>query len=206
MKSQKVGSRHILLLYRRTMGRIGLATFTMAVVFLGAGAFSLLKSGEIFGLSVDAWLLMIGALSLALSVFSFVGRYFAYVQPCDSYLRVVTPLLRFKVSYRRVRSFKPLQVQQLFPPNESSWAQRSFLEPFFGKTAIVMELSGFPMHPILLKMFLPAQMFSPRSTGFVLIIPEWIKLSTELDSLYGVWRQSQSNQVREKQARFKGLG
>ena len=206
MSSQKAGSRHTLLFYRRTMGRVGLYTFVMAVIFLGAGALSLLNSTEIFGFNIDAWLMMIGILALILSTFAFVGRYFAYVQPFEGYLNVVTPFLRFKVSYRRVHSFKPLQVQQLFPPHESSWAQRSFLEPFFGKTAVVMELKDFPMSPAVLKLFLPPQMFSTRSTGFVFVVPDWIKFSTELDSSFGAWRQTQNQQNRAGQARFQGRG
>jgi hypothetical protein len=90
----------------------------------------------------------------------------------------------------------PTLVQQLFPPGESSWAQRSFLEPFYGKTAVVIELHGYPMSPALLKLFLPAQMFSPQFTGFVILVPDWMKMSTELDSFYGAWLQTQG--VRAK--------
>jgi hypothetical protein len=201
MPAQKSGSRHALLFYRHTMGRLWVATLILGLVFMAVGAWAGLQTRMILGIESDTWLYAVGILALAISLFAFVARFMAYVQPYDSYLRVATPFLRFKVSYRRVRSFRPSLVQQIFPPEESSWSQRSFLEPFYGKTAIVVDLKGFPLNPSMLKLFLPPQMFSPRSTGFVFMVSDWMKLSTELDSLLGAWLQSQSRQARSGQAR-----
>jgi hypothetical protein len=120
----------------------------------------------------------------------------AYLQIYSNYLSVVTPFLRLKISFRRVRSIHPTLVQQLFPPNESSWSQRSFLEPFYGKTAVVVELTDYPMNPALLRLFLPAQMFSPHFIGLVFLVPDWMKLSTELDSVYGAWLQGQGGRAK----------
>jgi hypothetical protein len=141
------------------------------------------------GFSSTVWLFAAAIVSLVLSIFAFFTRYMSYVQAHRSYLSIVTPFLRLKISYQRLRSVQPALVQQLFPKDGSSWSQRAFLEPFYGKTALVMELRGYPLSPTLLKLFLPAQMFSPRSTGFVIIIPDWMKFSTELDSLRGTWMQ-----------------
>jgi hypothetical protein len=114
---------------------------------------------------------------------------------------VSTPFLRFRISFRRMRSVYPVLVQQLFPKEEAKWTERNFLEPFYGKTALVMELKGFPLNPVLLRLFLPAQMFSPRTTGFVIIVPDWMKLSTELDSFHGAWLQRESLRRREARSR-----
>jgi hypothetical protein len=131
-----------------------------------------------------------------LTAFAFFGRFMAYVQPHAQYLSVVTPFLRMKVSYRRFRSVYPVLVQQLFPPKDSKWSHRNFLEPFYGKTAVVINLKGYPINPSVLKLFLPSQMFSPRTTGLVIVVPDWMGFSTELDTLQGTWVQQRQSGPR----------
>jgi hypothetical protein len=194
MKAPTSGDRHPLLFYRRTMSRIGQASLALAIVIAGAGAWSLLKPTEMLGLQSDTWLFAAAAVAFVLCIFAFVARYFAYIRAFDTYLGIVTPFLRFKVSYRRIKSVRPTLVQQLFPPDKLNWAQRSFLSAFTGKTALVMELKGFPLNPRLLKLFLPDAMFSPQSTGLVLVVPDWMKLSTELASFQSTWLASQKAQ------------
>jgi hypothetical protein len=103
----------------------------------------------------------------------------------------VTPFLNLKVAYRRIRSIHPALLQQIFPKESARWAETSFLEPFYGKTAIIIEVRGFPMNPSLLRLFLPRYMFSPMTSGFVLMVPDWMKFSTELDTLRGNWLHNQ---------------
>lgn len=189
MDARKSGGRHPLLLYRRTMDRIWKSTLFLGLIVAAAAGFSLIRETSIFGFSSNVWLFAIAIVAIVLSVFSFFARYMSYIQAHKSHLVIVTPFLRLKISYKRLRSVQPVLVQQLFPKGGSSWSQRSFLEPLYGKTALVMELRSYPLSPALLKLFLPAQMFSPRSTGFVIIIPDWMKFSTELDSLRGTWMQ-----------------
>lgn len=192
MKARKSGARHPLLLYRRTMDRVWRITFLLGLILVATGWWALIRETEIFGISSDIWLFATAVVAFALSAFAFLARYMAYVQVHRDYFSVVTPFLRFRISFRRMRSVHPVLVQQVFPKEESSWAERNFLDPFYGKTALVMELNGYPMSPFLLRLFLPAQMFSTQSTGFVLLVPDWMKLSTELDSFHGVWLQRQS--------------
>jgi len=195
-KSKKSSDRHPLLLYRRTMDRVWILTLLLGLLLIATWKWTLVNETIILGISSNIWLLAAAVVSLVLSAFAFLARYVAYLQVFSNYLRVVTPFLRFKISFRRVRSTHPTLVQQLFPPGESSWAQRSFLEPFYGKTAVVVELSAFPMNPALLRLFLPAQMFSPHSTGLVFLVPDWMKLSTEFDSFYGAWLQAQGVRLK----------
>ena len=191
MKSPTSGDRHPLLFYRRTMNRIWQSSLVLAIVIAGAGALSLLTPTEILGLESDTWLFAAATVAFVLCIFAFVARYFAYIQVHDSYLGIVTPFLRFKISYRRIKSVRPSLVQQIFPPDRLSWAQSSFLSAFTGKTALLMELKGYPMNPRLLKLFLPDAMFSPQSEGLVLVVPDWMKLSTELASFQSTWIASQ---------------
>jgi hypothetical protein len=192
MKSSSSGSRHTLLLYRRSMDRIWKLTLFLGILLVAVGYWTLIRPTIIFGLESDLWLFAAAMIAFALCIFAFIARYFAYVQPNPGYLKFVTPFLRFKISFQRVRSIRPTLVQQVFPPEASSWAERSYLEPFYGKTLLVMELKSYPLNPTLMKLFIPAQLFSPKSTGMVLLVPDWMKLSTELDSLIGSWQQERN--------------
>jgi hypothetical protein len=193
MKARKPSDRHPLLFYRRTMDRIWKATLALGIVLLASWGFTLLGTTFFLGISSETLLLMGAIISLALCIFAILARPVAYVQAHTEHLRVVTPFLRLNISYRRMHSVHPVLVQQLFPPKESGWSQRNYLAPFYGKTAVVVETKGYPMNPRLLKLFLPSQMFSPKTTGFVFVVADWMKFSTELDSFFGAWLQGQSN-------------
>jgi hypothetical protein len=195
MKRRRSGKRHPLLLYRRTMGRLWKSTLMLGIVLGGAGGWSFLNDRLLFGDQGWVWLMAGAATALFFSGFAFLSRYMTYVKAYHNHLQVVTPFLRLKISYRRIRSVHPSSVQQIFPPQESKWSQRKTLEPYYGKTAILIELAGFPMHPLLLRMFLPAEMFAPNVTGLVLLVPDWMAFSTELDSLQGAWLQSQGRRT-----------
>jgi hypothetical protein len=105
--------------------------------------------------------------------------------------------LKLNVSYRRVRSVRPGEVVQLFPPKEQSWSQRRFLTTFYGKTAVTVELKGFPLSQTLLRLFLPPALFMPKGSGFVFIVEDWMKLSTEFDTRIGNWLNRQQHGRRQ---------
>jgi len=196
MKSRKNGNRYPLLLYRRVMSRLWVSTLILGLLLLviwGWGWFyttPLLEDGE------NIWLAVAGLVSLAFALFALFGRSMAYVQPNRDHLRLVTPFLRLNVSYRRLRNSHPAEFTQLFPPNEASWAQRNLLSPFYGRTTVVVELTDYPMNPRLMRFFLAPQMFSPRSKGLVMLVPDWMAFSTEIDSFRGAWMQSQKGAPR----------
>jgi hypothetical protein len=181
----------ILLFYRRTMDRIWKATLALGVLLIAVSFFSLLRPTQMLGMASDAWLFVTAAVALALSIFAFFARFIAYVQAQPDSLKIVTPFLRFHVSYKRMRSVRPTLTQQVFPP-ENRAGRCGFLEPFYGKTVLVVELKGFPISPGLLKLFLPDSMFARTTTGLVLLVPDWMQLSTDIDSFRGTWLQKES--------------
>jgi len=196
MKDRKSGSINSLLFYRRSLDRIWKSTLLLGLILAAAGKWDLLNKSNLFGISSDVWVLVAAIFSLVLCLLAFFARYMAYVQVRSSYLNVVTPFLRFRISFRRIRSVHPILIRQLFPKEEASWAQRSFLGPFYGKTALILELVGYPLNPTLLKLFLPKEMFSPSAVGLVLMVPDWMKFSTEFDSLRGAWVQLQRERTK----------
>ena len=199
-KSRKTGARYPLLLYKRVMSRLWVSTLLLGLLLLvvwGWGWFyvtPLIESGD------NNWLAVAAIVLLAFSLFAFFGRNMAYVQARRDHLRLVTPFLRTNISYRRMQNSKPAVFQQLFPPKEASWAQRRLLEPFYGKTAVVVDLSSYPMSRGLMRLFLAPQMFSPRSKGLVFLVPDWMAFSTELDSMKGAWLNSADRKPMSKRS------
>ncbi len=191
MKQKNKGKRHPLLLYRRTMDRFILATLPLGVVMAAIQwpGLGFLPDSHIYS---DILLLLATFIVLGMAFTGIIFRKFAYVQAKADHLRVATPLFALKVSYRRVMSVHPASLGKLFPPHEASWTERRFLEPYYGDTAVVIELSGYPLSKKFLRMFLGSNTFLPHRTGFVFLVPDWMGLSTEIDALHGKWRHQQS--------------
>lgn len=196
----KSGKRHPLLFYRRAMDRLWLATLFLGLILGIVWLWFWWSDVPLISSGNETWLLAGSVAALAFTVFAFFARRAAYVQPQRDHLRLVTPFLRMNISYRRIRSVHPAGFQQLFPPGKASWAQRSFLEPFYGRTAVVVDLTSYPMSPFLLRFFLAPQMFSPQSTGFVFLVPDWMEFSTELDSFRSMRAQPQSSKRPRKKS------
>ncbi len=193
-KPLKAGRRHPLLLYRRMMDRIWKPVLALVVVCGLILVISWLTGLELVPVESEPWLLG-GTLLLVLAAAgAYLARTMAYVQARSDHLRLVTPFLHLRISYRRIRSVHPSEFHQLFPPQQSTWAQRRILETFYGTTAVVIELTSYPLSPRALRLFLAPQMFSPQSKALVLLVPDWMALSTEIDSLTGYWLQNQGPQ------------
>ena len=189
MKRGKPGSRHSLLLYKRVMDRLWASTLLLGAILLIVWGWSWSSAAQLFQSQDSIWLFVGACVALSFAIFAFFGRRVAYVQAHKDHIRLVTPFLRTNISYQRVRSVHPTDFHKLFQPSKSGWAQRRVLDPFYGKTAVVVELKGYPLPPFLLRFFLAPQMFSPLTTGFVLLVPDWMAFTTEIDSFRGTWSQ-----------------
>jgi hypothetical protein len=150
----------------------------------------------------DGILFFGGIISLASALFALIVRNLAYVQAKADHIRLVTPFLALKISFRRIHSAHPVNFVQLFPPQEAKWHQRSSLTPFYGLTALVLELSGYPTSIGTLKLFLGRTMLLPKSIGFVLLVPDWMALSTEIESSLGAWRELQGRSRKPTSSSF----
>ena len=198
MAVQKSGNRHPLLVYKRSLNRIWKITFLLGLALMLAWGWRWWDTQNISIFSLDTLLMAAAVMSFALSIFFFFARYMLYVRPYPKYLKLVTPFLRMKISYRRMRSVRPMLVQQIFPRDEVRRSQLNALEPFYGKTAVVIELKGFPINETWLRVLLPSTIFSPNFTGLVLIVPDWMKLSTEMDSFSGTQSRSIKDRTGEQ--------
>lgn len=188
MRGKKFGKRYRLLIYQRAMDRLWAATLVLGLAVVAIWWWS----GDLFPLLTppfDTIVIAGGAVLITLAFLLFLMRGMGYVQAGPDHLRVMTPFLRLKISYRRIRTTHPAEFSHLFPPSKSKWADRRLLEPFYGKTVLVVELGQFPISQSVLHLFLPRVMFSPQAKGLVLVVQDWMALSTELESYLGVWLQ-----------------
>ncbi len=124
----------------------------------------------------------IGMLAILVGVFFLVIRHIAYVQPFPGYLKLVTPFMRINISYKRIQRTMTSEMRVLFPPKSMSGWMRDIFEPLAGMTAIVIELKGYPVSPFILRMFLSRFFFKDRTPHLVILVKDWMQLSTEMDS------------------------
>jgi len=126
----------------------------------------------------------IGALAVIVGIFVLVLRQIAYIQPFPGYIKLVTPFMRVNISYKRLNKTTTSEMKQLFPPKSlSRWSlEREIFAPLASQTAIILELKSYPVSPALLRMFLSRFFFKDKTPHFVILVQDWMKLSTEIDS------------------------
>jgi hypothetical protein len=124
-----------------------------------------------------------GGFVLLVSVFLIVIRKAAYIQPFSDHLRLVTPFLRLNISYKRLRRASTATMSSLFPPRSVSGWKQEIIAPLGSKTAIVVDLTGYPISQSVLRYFLSPFFFKDKTPHFVFLIEDWMRFSTELESL-----------------------
>jgi hypothetical protein len=131
------------------------------------------------------WMTMLGAggLVTAVSVVMLLMRSSAYVQPFQDHLRLVTPFLSMRISYRRFKQTTTTVMATLFPPRSLRGLQRDILEPLFGGTAVVIDLNALPLPRSVLRLFLSPFFFKDRTPHIVILVRDWMHFSTELESM-----------------------
>lgn len=176
----KGGRRYPLVIYTRMMNR-----WAPAFLLLGAALLGIAWGLFHFGVEQWRWLGMasVGGLNLFAAMLMLLLRRSAYVQPFKDHLRIVTPFLRLNVSYKRIRRTAPATMGSLFPPKSISSLQADIIEPLAKMTAIVVELSAYPMPPSALRLFLSPFFFKDKSPHFVLLVNDWMRFSAELESM-----------------------
>jgi len=131
------------------------------------------------------WMILagVGALVIAVSLLMLILRRSAYVQPLADQLRLVTPFLRMGISYRRIQRTTAAAMGALFAPRSLSGLKRDILEPLFGHTALVIDLTALPIPASTLRLFLSPFFFKDKTPHIVILVKDWMRFSTELDSM-----------------------
>ena len=191
------GHRHLLILYMYTLNRWwrmvlgnGLVLLILALglallpLYLPQDPFLRVESQKLWAVGG------IGIILLITAVFLIAIRRSAYVQPFKDYLRLSTPFLRLNISYRRIRQASTTEMSRLFNLEITRGWRRQFLRPLAGKTAVVLELTGFPIGRTALRLFLSPFFFADRTARLVLLVPDWMAFSTEMESFRSAWAES----------------
>ncbi|MDP1716226.1 MAG: hypothetical protein Q8L41_15925 [Anaerolineales bacterium] len=131
------------------------------------------------------WLGMagIGGLNIFIGFLLLIVRKSAYVQAFNDHLRLATPFLRLNISYKRMRRTTSTNMGALFPPNSLSTWRAGIIQPIAKKTVIVIELNAFPMPQSSLRLFLSPLFFKDKTPNFVILVNDWMRFSSELESM-----------------------
>ncbi|MBI3760298.1 MAG: hypothetical protein HY260_00335 [Chloroflexi bacterium] len=180
----KPGRRYRLLLYERLYAMIRwpcllIAIATFALWWYAPGVTFLASRGD--------WLLTVAILTGLLFLASLVARYLSFVQCFPNFVRIQTPLYRVVISYQRVTQVRPIIFKEMYPPSKQRWSQRRFLEPFFGLTAVGINLTGYPLSERWLRLWLNDYTFTRDIPGFMFLVGDWMSLSREIDGYRDRW-------------------
>lgn len=189
----RAGARYPLLLYAYILKRWALRILLLGVALLACALLVYVYPDRLPKglLSPDAafWIFL-GTATFAFlqALFFLTVRHFAYVQPFENHLRIVTPFLRLKISYRRIRQASIVEVGRLY---RGRGRRLALLRPFLKSTAIVLDLNKLPLSRFALEFFLSPLFFPDKSPRIVLLVSDWMKFSTELESLRSLWQNAQ---------------
>jgi hypothetical protein len=177
----RAGRRYPLILYTHILNRWWPATLTLGLAVFGL---AWAVSGRYPGQSWQ-WMTLAAAGGFVLigSIFLFAIRKAAYIQPFGDHLRLSTPFLRLNISYKRLRRTATATINSLFPPSSVKGWGREIIGPLGNRTAIVVELNGYPISQATLRFFLSPFFFKDRTPHFVFVIDDWMRFTTELESL-----------------------
>jgi hypothetical protein len=179
----RAGRKYPLVVYRHILNR-----WWPAMIAIGLGMFALAYTEYIQPLGRFLpwrWQLAVavGGLAILVGIFFWVIRFFAYVRPFPTYLKLATPFMRINISYKRIRKTTATEMRYIFAYKSMSGWVREIFSPLATKTALVIDLSAYPISPNLLRLFLYRFFFKDKTPHLVILVEDWMRFSTELESM-----------------------
>lgn len=180
----RAGRRYPLLLYTRMLDRWWPALF---LIGLGLVALAWPFYSDLYVRLTAPWrwqtMAGLGGGVILVSLLMLALRKSAYVRPMGDHLVVATPFLRMKISYRRIMKAGTASIGTLFPPKSVSGLKRDIIEPFWSYNAVVLDLNALPISVSTLRLFLSPFFFKDKTPHLVILVKDWMRFSTELESL-----------------------
>lgn len=175
--------RYPLVIYRRMINRWWPEILALGIILLGL-AWPVYQNplGRI-----QSWrwigLILLGGGMVLSALLLLAMRGMAYVQVFPTHIKLATPFLRLNISHKRLRRATTAEMRALFPPAKMRGWKREVIAPLGGRTAVVLELNGWPAAPELLRWFLSPFFFKDKTPHFVILVDDWMRFNLELDSL-----------------------
>jgi hypothetical protein len=181
--ARRGGTKFPLIVYQHLLGRWWSGVVGLGVAMLGLAYTEYLEPLAEF--LPWRWQLFaaIGVLTILGGLFLLVIRRFAYVQAFPDHLLIATPFMRINISYKRLQRTTTAEMRQLFPRKSMGGWIWDIFEPLANKTAVIIELKGYPISPRILRLFLSRFFFKDKTPHFVLLIKDWMRFSSELESM-----------------------
>lgn len=179
----RVGKKYPLIVYQHMLNRWWPAMITMGLVMF---AFAYDEYTDPLAPFITwRWQLAaaVGVLAILVGLAFLIIKHVAYVQPLPNYLKLVTPFMRINISYKRIRKTAVTEMHYLFPKNSLSGWMQDIFAPLATRTALVLELSSYPVSPKLLRMFLSRFFFKDKTPHLVILVKDWMSFSAELESM-----------------------
>jgi hypothetical protein len=179
----RAGHKYPLVVYRHMLNR-----WWPAMIAIGLGMFALAYSEYIDPMAQFLswrWQILAGAgiLAILVGLFLLVIKQIAYVQPLPGHLKLVTPFMRINISYRRFKKTTTTEMRYLFPHKSLSGWMQDIFAPLATKTAMVIDLNGYPISPFILRLFLSRFFFKDETPHVVILVNDWMRFSSELESM-----------------------
>jgi hypothetical protein len=74
-------------------------------------------------------------------------------------------------------------MRYIFNYKGMSWWVKEIFSPLATKTALLIELTGYPISPTLLRLFLYRFFFKDKTPHLVILVEDWMRFSSELESM-----------------------
>jgi hypothetical protein len=194
----RAGHKYPLIVYRHMLNR-----WWPALITLGLGMFALAYSEYIDPMTQFLpwrWQVLagIGVLAILVGVFFLVIKQIAYAQPLPGHLKIVTPFMRINISYKRFKKTTTTEMRYLFPRKSLSGWMQDIVSPLATKTATVIDLNGYPISPFVLRLFLSRFFFKDKTPHLVILVNDWMRFSSELESMRTATNSQPMPQKRQK--------
>jgi len=137
---------------------------------------------------------------LIILAYAYLARSLAWVQCRSGHLRIQTPIYPLAISYIRIKGVRPQRMAQVFNPAEQKTSQRSWLQPYWGRTVVVVEITNYPLSKTWLRFWFSPYLFTPNATGFVFLVEDWMALSRQIDDSRASWEMRRAERRAELQA------
>jgi hypothetical protein len=175
--------KYPLIVYRHMLNRWWPAMITMGLVMFALAYIE--YTSPIARFISWRWQLAagVGVLAILVGLFFIILKQFAYVQVFPTYLKLVIPFLRLKISYKRVTRTTATEMRLLFPPKSMSWWVREIFAPLSSLTAIVIDLNSYPISRRIMHLFLSRFFFKDKTPHLVILVNDWMQFSAELESM-----------------------